>query len=906
MNYLGLTLLWCAIQVTIFAVASAALYLSMRKRSPAARSTVLATSLVSVILLTCLAWSPWPRWVPESSPRPATTNASQRVVPDLASNSEPSVRASSQMADTSEGTTLLFLENLWDEMKHAPAPPVADTKPAWSWQTIVAGLFLGIFAMGLARLLSGVLAVRRYRTRSKPIRSVELNLLLEELQLKLECTRPVKLRFSREVNSPATIGWRIPIILLPAEWQQWSQQERVAVIAHEVAHIKRFDFPAWFAAQVGVVLHFYHPVVHWLAGRLRLEQELAADAAAAEVLGGNSNYLHTLAGMALRRDARSLSWAARTFLPTGHTFIRRIEMLRRRKALEIRVSSLGRILLAGLMLCAALFAAGWRSPFEEVAVAQQPEGTTPPTIIRSVPDTLVSTQTGTVTAAAADPLSLAYVPRDSLVVLAVRPSSLLAQPVLAPIKKVLDEQDGLQELFGIDVRQLQQVSVTFLPEERPGMADDPALILHFSQDINQQELLKTWLRDWEEKDLGELKYYETRRRIACAFPDRRTAIVAQKSGDVIRILAAGEKGAAKANWITAWDRVSMSHAAAMLNLEQIRPALNEGMDRGPQGAMLGTFSPLWQDGKRLVWGLTAAKSLDVELILECEEGKAERVKETITATFVLARNSLSALRAEAARRGGDDALMALKAADLADGIIDRTKFDTEGDIVSGTLTLGEETGEIVTLLLPAITQARVAAKRTQSMNNLKQIGLAMHNYHDVYKHLPPAVVMGPDGKTPHSWRVEILPYIDQFALYQEYRMNEPWDSDHNKKLLEKIPDVFRCPSDASDSTNTSYFALTGKGTSFEGDEGLSFAKFTDGLSNTFMVVETKNTVPWTKPEDIPIDFEKDLPEFGGWYQGGYIALMCDGAVKFISENIDEKVLKLLIQRNDGQPLPTGP
>ncbi len=79
------------------------------------------------------------------------------------------------------------------------------------------------------------------------------------------------------------------------------------------------------------------------------------------------------------------------------------------------------------------------------------------------------------------------------------------------------------------------------------------------------------------------------------------------------------------------------------------------------------------------------------------------------------------------------------------------------------------------------------------MNDLKQIGLAMHNYHDVNKHFPAPVIMGPDGKTPHSWRVAILPYLDQQELYKQYNLNEPWDSPHNKKLLKKSPPSIGTP-----------------------------------------------------------------------------------------------------------------
>jgi len=96
------------------------------------------------------------------------------------------------------------------------------------------------------------------------------------------------------------------------------------VLAHEIAHICRNDFLAWVCAQVGLVLHIYHPLVHWLASRLRLEQELAADAAAVELAGGQHCYLQTLAEMDLRQADRPLDWPARTFLPTRRTFLKRL------------------------------------------------------------------------------------------------------------------------------------------------------------------------------------------------------------------------------------------------------------------------------------------------------------------------------------------------------------------------------------------------------------------------------------------------------------------------------------------------------------------------------------------------------------------------------------------------------
>src|SRR5205807_9229857 len=149
-----------------------------------------------------------------------------------------------------------------------------------------------------------------------------------------------------------------------------------------------------------------------------------------------------------------------------------------------------------------------------------------------------------------------------------------------------------------------------------------------------------------------------------------------------------------------------------------------------------------------------------------------------------------------------------------------------------------------------------AARRTQATNNLKQLALAMHNYADVNQSFPPAVLYGPDGKTPYSWRVALLPYLEQAPLYELYKKDEPWDSAHNKQLLARMPPVFRDPSDAADSTYSSYYAITGPSTIFFGKEGAKFSQILDGTSNTLMFVEAKRDIPWTKPEDIPYTADK--------------------------------------------------
>ena len=139
--------------------------------------------------------------------------------------------------------------------------------------------------------------------------------------------------------------------------------ERRAALAHELAHICRHDFLTGLVAQVSLSLHFYNPLAHWLTARLRLEQELAADAWGALLSGGNQSYVTTLAQMALRRDGRAPSWPARAFLPSRATFVRRIEMLRNaRRVRHAPLPRVVRLLTIGVLCSLGLLVTAVRTP----------------------------------------------------------------------------------------------------------------------------------------------------------------------------------------------------------------------------------------------------------------------------------------------------------------------------------------------------------------------------------------------------------------------------------------------------------------------------------------------------------------------------------------------------------------
>jgi RNA polymerase sigma factor (sigma-70 family) len=191
-----------------------------------------------------------------------------------------------------------------------------------------------------------------------------------------------------------------------------------------------------------------------------------------------------------------------------------------------------------------------------------------------------------------------------------------------------------------------------------------------------------------------------------------------------------------------------------------------------------------------------------------------------------------------------------------------------------------------------------------SVNHLKQLGLAMHNFHDAFGQFPPAAVQSKDGKSLLSWRVLVLPYLDQRELFKQFKLNEPWDSPHNKALLPKMPITYRAERGAPREPFTTYYQVfTGPGTIFDRPEGRPVFDITDGTSNTLLIAEGAEAVPWTKPVDLVYDPNKPLPKVGGVFQNGFHTTWADGSVHFLKKRWNteqEKTMRELITRAGGE------
>ena len=187
-----------------------------------------------------------------------------------------------------------------------------------------------------------------------------------------------------------------------------------------------------------------------------------------------------------------------------------------------------------------------------------------------------------------------------------------------------------------------------------------------------------------------------------------------------------------------------------------------------------------------------------------------------------------------------------------------------------------------------------------SKGKMKEICLGLLAYENAHKHFPAAVIVGPDGKTTHSWRVEMLPYLGRQNDYANYRMNEPWDSENNLEVAKAAAEPFIVPSDDS-TDDCGYFLLTGPATPFDGKKTTGIRAVRDGTTNTVGLVEAKRKIPWSKPEDISYDPKKPLPKLGGFFEGGFHVGFLDGSILFLPQDeIDDETLRAMFTHAGGE------
>ena len=215
--------------------------------------------------------------------------------------------------------------------------------------------------------------------------------------------------------------------------------------------------------------------------------------------------------------------------------------------------------------------------------------------------------------------------------------------------------------------------------------------------------------------------------------------------------------------------------------------------------------------------------------------------------------------------------------------------------------------EVKTILTPEMQAAMAKLKeRRDVMGRLKGIGGAMRSYHDTFNTYPvtrqPAYYQE-SGQPKLSWRVHLLPFLEQKELFDKFKLDEPWDSPNNLPLLQKMPPILGDISDKPGETRTRFVVVRGKGALFDGNQPPKRRTATDGTGYTALVVRvgTDKSAPWTKPDDAEFDPQNPKSLLGKIEDTVYILTM-DGAVKALKSSLSDDLFRGLMTATGGEVL----
>jgi len=516
-------------------------------------------------------------------------------------------------------------------------------------------------------------------------------------------------------------------------------------------------------------------------------------------------------------------------------------------------------------------------------------------------------------------IDLGYVTPGAVAAVAAFPRRVLTAPEMEMMPLEVITAVGMKEL-GFDPLEIEWVLLIAEMPENPAMQAGPppvAIVLRSAKPFGEGKILgKLWERTVE----AQLDGKTYRKGVNPMFPsiyrpDDRTLIVA--SDDFLPRLLSNHASPKEGRVTNVLGRMKeMPDATALVFVEPLRPLLAMPLAMAP-------VPPPLADVKRIPELLTSVGAKvnlrggpSLALMLRAnDEDAAVELEKIIDNVLEFAHQSMLA---DIARQENSDDPVEQAMAKYAKRVGGRM-FEVFRPVRNGeklTLTLGGTAdnpqmasvaviGILVALLLPAVQAAREAARRAASRNNMKQIGLAMHNYAQANKTFPPAYSVDKNGKPLLSWRVLILPYMEGGEIYKQFHLDEPWDSDHNKALISLMPAVYRSPNSALlGQWKSNYLTPRNEKSIFPGKESIGFAKIRDGTSNTILTLEVPDAsaVVWTKPDDFRYDEDNPLKGLTGMRAGVFLAGLADGSVRTISSTIDPMVLKALFTRDGGEEI----
>ena len=533
----------------------------------------------------------------------------------------------------------------------------------------------------------------------------------------------------------------------------------------------------------------------------------------------------------------------------------------------------------------------------------------------------------TLSAAAAAPAQglppdLALVPEGSYAFVHLRLADLANGPALAGYRQSLAAA-GPEALSAFDrqfvpaPRTTERITAALVPKAGPGSEPLPLVIVRFSEAFDAKKVVATYSDGAPPKRVGRFALYAADRDTSFAVADDRTIVAGPEAA--LRAAAQSREpspGLAKRLLEAAAYKGVLFAGVSRRDLPPFPPGFDKDVPPQFRPLLKVVELTLTADlGGALSGRLRAkypteadAKAAEAAVLDAAREGRKQvaALRQKALGEFLAAPPPAGRGKPLDELPGALVQLSTLAGLTQADQFLAAPPLKRVGDTleVGGSTALGGTESVAVAavgvgLLLPAVQKVREAAARAQSQNNLKQIALAMIISETNRKKFPAAAVTSADGKPLLSWRVAILPYIEQDALYKRFKLDEPWDSEHNKPLIALMPRIYVDPRMPPTPGLTTYKVFTGKSGSFDLKTGRTINSIKDGASNTVLAASGGDPVTWTKPEDFVFDGDA-LPDLRTPLNL-LLVVMFDGSTRAVLlDGVDAKLLKAMITPAGGE------
>lgn len=485
---------------------------------------------------------------------------------------------------------------------------------------------------------------------------------------------------------------------------------------------------------------------------------------------------------------------------------------------------------------------------------------------------------------------LDLIPGDALCFASIRVADLWNNKVLEPVRRMVSKQEEneLRQLWGFFFEDIERLSLVSFPTEIADRGTPFCILMQMNRPLSRQPLLGTFWRQtgpigmvrddsWFKPDALDTIYFANPTLVVLGnelgvdkLRRRKKPQRSERLDAALRLAKSGEHSI-----VAHVELETEANAAMTANMlpEELRHFLS--LRKAVVTVDLGDSEKL---EARLTFSNAAAASIASQKTSDLAKRPGNLLKQTVGELF---QNEL--------------------AAEIAGPIAAALTVQTENAEVS--FTLRPDPGalcKLYELAGPILDKVRATAYRAEQSIKLRSIGLAILEYQEEHERFPPPVV-----GAGLSWRVALLPYLSHNDLYKEFRLDQPWDSEHNIKLLPKMPSEYKpCPGAKALDHCTFYQVCIGPEAPFLERKGLRLLDFHSRGAATILVVESSAAVPWTKPADITVG--SDAPTFGAQFAGVFLALYADGAVRSLPRHLSAEQLRTLISPRGASSNPIRP